>query len=248
MLRDERLQDILEVLRLQGFATGKELSRKFYTSLSTMYRDLRELERQGLIARSGGGAVPVKEGKAHPPLNLRQIANMESKSAIAQRAARLLSPGDTVFLDASSTAASMTAFLRADMGLTVLTNGLMTAVQLQNAGIRTFCVGGRLIDNSVAVGGKLAVDTVERFRLDKLFFSAYGVDAGGTIVDMSEAESVFRRRLLRKPLTSVFLCDASKFNRHSVFTVASMESVDYLVTDAMPPEGLPAPRKKVLLA
>ena len=247
MLRDERLQDILEVLRVRGFVTGKDLSRKFYISLPTVYRDLRELERQGLIIRNGGGVIPVKEGKAHPPLNLRQVVNVDAKDAIGRCAARLLRPGCTAFLDASSTVASMVGYLDPAWNVTVLTNGLMTAMQLQAAGIRTCCVGGALIDNSVAVCGRIAEETVDRFSVDIFFFSAYGVDHRGDIVDMSGAESAFRRRLFQKPATSVFLCDASKFGKRSIFRVVPLGAVDYVISDAAPPAGIPSPRREFLV-
>ena len=146
MQREERLRSMLELLRSEGFATVEDLSRKFYISLPTTYRDLRELERERLIIRGDGGAMPVMAEKAHLPLDFRQVMNVPAKMRIGQRAAALLEPGDVIFLDASSTAANMVQFLNPKLELTVLTNGLLTAVQLREAGIRTYCVGGRLVD------------------------------------------------------------------------------------------------------
>lgn len=247
MQREERLHSMLELLRRQGFATVEDLSRKFYISLPTAYRDLRELERERLIIRGSGGAMPVMAEKAHLPLDFRQVMNVPAKTRIGRRAAQFLKPGETIFLDASSTAASVVQFLDPRQDLTVLTNGLATAVQLCQAGIRTYCVGGRLVDNSVAVCGKLAYDLLDQFHVQKLFFSAYGVDERGVIIDMSEPESSLRRYVLRKPVTSFFLCDHSKFGRRSVFRTVSLDMVDYVVTDApLPPES-PRPRREVLV-
>ena len=247
MQREERLRSMLELLRSEGFATVEELSRKFYISLPTAYRDLRELEREKLIIRSGGGAIPVMAEKAHLPLDFRQIMNVSAKVRIGQGAAAFLEPGSVVFLDASSTVASMVPFMDPKLDLTVLTNGLLTAVQLREVGIRTYCVGGRLVDNSVAVCGKLACDVIDQFAIQKLFFSAFGVDGRGVIVDMSETESSLRRYILNMPVTSVFLCDHSKFGRSSVFHTTPLEMVDYVVTDApLPPES-PRPRREVLV-
>lgn len=245
--REDRFQLILNLLGKENFITVEDLSRRFYISLPTAYRDLRELERRKLIIRGGGGAMLVAPEKANLPLDYRKTLNAEAKASIGKRAVDLLVPGSTIFVDASTTAANMIDAMSPDLGITVLTNSLMTAVCLRVAGIRTFCVGGHLIENSVAVGGKIAADVVDQFSIDMMFFSAYGVDDTGVIIDTSEIESSLRRYILRKPVTSVFLCDRSKFGKHSVFRIASLDMVDYVITDAPMPDGYPSPKRDVIV-
>lgn len=247
MRREERLQKILELLDEEGFLTVEDLSRRFFISLPTAYRDLRRLEQQRLIIRGDGGAMPVAAEKATLPLDFRKVINAQAKAVIAKKAVELIRPGSVIFLDASTTAANMIGYLHPDMDLTVLTNGLMTAVQLSSAGIRTYCVGGNLIDNSIAVGGKLAGEVVDRFRIDMMFFSSYGVDAKGVIIDTADAESTLRRRILQKPVESVFLCDQSKFGKNSVFRIASIAMVDYVIANAPLPESYPLPKEQVIV-
>ena len=247
MRREERLQKILELLDEEGFLTVEDLSRRFFISLPTAYRDLRRLEQQRLIIRGDGGAMPVAAEKATLPLDFRKVINAQAKAVIAKKAVALIRPGSVIFLDASTTAANMIGYLHPDMDLTVLTNGLMTAVQLSSAGIRTYCVGGNLIDNSIAVGGKLAGEVVDRFRIDMMFFSSYGVDAKGVIIDTADAESTLRRRILQKPVESVFLCDQSKFGKSSVFRIASIAMVDYVIANAPLPESYPLPKEQVIV-
>ena len=247
MRPEERFQKILDVLEKEGFVTVKSLSKRFFISMPTVYRDLRELEYQGLVVRGNGGAMRVSEEIANMPLSFRQSLQTEEKSRIARRATKLVRPGSVLFLDASTTAACMADYLEPALNVTVLTNGLMTAVHLRDAGIQTYCVGGHLIGNSVAVAGKLADDMVDRFPIDMMFFSSVGVDPRGNIVDSSEPESCLRRHLLRKPITSVFLCDQSKFGKHSVFRVASLETIDYVVSDAPLPSEYPRPRRESIV-
>ena len=247
MQRDERFQKILELLDQEGFLTVEELSRRFFISLPTAYRDLRELEHQKLIFRSQGGAMPVAAEKANLPLDFRKAINAEAKDRIGRRAVELIRPGSTIFLDASTTAAAMIAHMRTDLDLTILTNSLETAMGLKSAGHRTYCVGGTLIGNSVAVGGRTASEVVDRFRIDMMFFSSYGVDDHGIIIDTEDMESTLRRQLLHRPITSVFLCDAAKLGKRSVFRIASIDMVDYVVSDAPLPQGFPLPRMGTLL-
>ena len=69
----------------------------------------------------------------------------------------------------------------------------------------------------------------------------------GVIIDMSEMESSLRRHLLKKPITSVFLCDHSKFGKRSVFHTAPLDMVDYVITDAPLSPASPRPRREVLV-
>ena len=93
MRREERFQQILDLLGKEGFITVEGLSKRFYISLPTAYRDLRELERQRLVIRGDGGAMLVAPEKANLPVDYRVSVNAEAKAAIGKRAAELLEPG-----------------------------------------------------------------------------------------------------------------------------------------------------------
>ena len=88
---------------------------------------------------------------------------------------------------------------------------------------------------------------MDRFRIDMMFFSSYGVDAKGVIIDTADAESTLRRRILQKPVESVFLCDQSKFGKSSVFRIASIAMVDYVIANAPLPASYPLPKEQVLV-
>ncbi|NPB06762.1 MAG: DeoR/GlpR transcriptional regulator [Aquificae bacterium] len=60
-----RRERILELLKEEGEKTPKELAATFGVSLMTIYRDIKELEREGLIERKHG-TVKLKENDAPP--------------------------------------------------------------------------------------------------------------------------------------------------------------------------------------
>ena len=121
----------------------------------------------------------------------------------------------------------------------------MTALLLTRAGIRTCCLGGTPAENSLAVGGPRTLELMRQFQVDMMLFSAYGVNSRGIIVDPSEDEVGLRRYALQHT-TSVLLCDQSKFGRSSIFQVAPLSEVDYLVTDARLSEEQAPVRKQIL--
>ena len=248
MSRKDRLLNIPDFLNDHSFVTVDTLSRHFFISPPTVYRDLRELEEQMLIIRGNGGAMRISADRTSMPLDIRRTIHAKAKAAIAHRAMELVRPHTFLFLDASSTTGYLIDCFSPSLDLTVLTNGVSAAVQLTQRGIRTYYTGGRFFGSSTAAGGKISYDSLDRFHIDMLFFSCYGVEPKGAIVDPSEEETLLRRHLLRRPITSVFLCDGSKFGKGSIFRVASLDQVDYMVTDSPLPPAYPLPRRGILVA
>ena len=248
MLKEERIRRILDLLDRQGCVSVEEISRTFFVSQPTIYRDVREMVRRSLVVHEQGRIRRTQEWSVTTPLEFRGEVHVEEKERIARAAAGLVREGSVIFLDASTTASHLVSYLKEIEGVTVLTNGLVTAMRLKQAGVRTFCVGGILVDNSLAVGGSLSASLIDRFEIDTIFFSALGVTEKGMIVDPSEEETSLRRYLLRRVDTSVFLCDASKFGRSSLFTTVPLREVDYLVTDGPVDKEYIRVRKEIILA
>lgn len=232
MLKEERLRRLLQILDEEGSATAEQLSQRLYVSLPTVYRDLRELQRRQLAVCSEGRVRRSRERSVTTPLDFRRSIHAAEKAAIARAAVGLIRDGSVIFLDASTTVSYLIDDLASFRDLTVLTNGLATAALLCQAGVRTYCVGGALVENSLAVGGRMARDAAARFPIDTILFSAYAVSAKGMIIDPSEEETALRRYILRQAAVSVLLCDKSKFGKTSLFNVAPLSAIDYLVTDA----------------
>ena len=186
--------------------------------------------------------------KITTPIDFRRSIHARAKSLISREAAKLIRNNTVIYVDASTTAAYLTEYLRPQQQVTVVTHGLMTAVQLQSKGIRTYCLGGEIQSSSLCAVGPIALDGARNFNVDLMFFSSYGINERGDIVDTSESETMLRRSILRSAAASVFLCDSSKFGKQSIYNCVSLGDVDYFVTDAQPPEGYPAVRRETIIA
>lgn len=248
MSKEERLQKILRYLDDKDSVTVKELSGALYASLPTVYRDLRELSRRNLVHHADGCISRNREQTVTTPLHHRITVHAEEKGRIAQAALPLLHDGMVVYLDSSTTVSFLIDKLTRFSGLTVLTNGLTTALMLRQAGVETVCVGGALAENSLAVCGRIAADTVARYAIDGAFFSAYAVSEGGAITDPSEYEAHLARAVLQKAAFGALLCDHSKFGKTSLFRTASLSEMDYLVTDLLPDTMTADVKRQVILA
>ena len=105
MLNKEREQEIVNILKQEGgFVSVRELCRALFASESSIRRDLKSLEQQGLVKRSYGGAAPLTSFSGVVTFNHRTRQNAGAKRQIAQKAAAIIEDGSVLFLDQSSTA------------------------------------------------------------------------------------------------------------------------------------------------
>jgi len=247
MLRHERAQQILALLSQRGSMTVDALSRELYVSQPTIRRDLSQMQREGLLVRTHGGAVALGDGKAEIPVSMRSTLHMPEKLRLDRAAAQLVKNGSVLFIDASSTALHIIDHLSAFDGLKVITNSMQAAMLLQKYQIRTYCTGGEMIDQSLAFAGSAAERMIADFNIDLMFFSCSGVNDRGWIVDYGERETELRRRVMTQSAQRVFLCDHSKFGVNSTYNVARLSDMDVIITDAPLPRDYPTGRARCIV-
>ena len=61
------------------------------------------MEKQGLIKRSHGGAMPFKSSAEESAFAIREQENTVAKKTIASLAAKLIKNGDTLFINSGTT-------------------------------------------------------------------------------------------------------------------------------------------------
>ena len=228
MQKHSRDEEILQLINQAGYISIRDLAEKTYTSQSTVRRDLERMEQKGLLRRRHGGAESI--ALLRPPLIVRKQHNQAEKHAIARRAAALVTPGSTVFLDVSTTVQYMIPYLSGIEGLTVYTNGADTAIRLVVSRIRTVCTGGELFAESMAYVGTVAEDTVRKTYFDAMFFSCAGFD-DRVISDWSEQESVLRRVVMEQSEKKYFLADHTKQGKRFTHIICRIGDVDEILSE-----------------
>ncbi len=223
-----RGEEILRLVNDAGSISIHTLAKKTYTSPSTIRRDLARLEQAGLLRRHRGGAESVLT--LRPPQIIRLEHNRAEKAAAARRAATLVAPGSTIFIDASTTVHYMIPHLAAISGLTVYTNGLDTAMRLADAHIRTISTGGELFSESMAYVGGVAADTVRKLYFDAMFFSSAAFDEA-IVSDWSEPETVLRRIVIEQSKKRYFLADHTKRGKRFTHIVCRMSELDEVICE-----------------
>lgn len=203
--------------------------------MMTVWRDLGALEKDGVLRRVHGGAVPLNDGEGPEPSFAAKAARAALPKQWIARAALTahVRPGMTLALDGGSTVAALMPFLPTDAGLTLLTNSL-EIVRQTPSGVAVSCSGGIYRGVSGTFVGPQALRFFAEHRADVAFVSATGLDAEEGLMDPNPLEIEVKRALCKRAAKVVLLIDAEKFGRRSTLPVLGLEELDEVVCDAKP--------------
>lgn len=234
---EERRRIILDQLQQHGRVSVAELSEAMQVSAVTIRQDLRALEEEGLLDRTYGGAVS-RSSSALPELSfhIRMGKRQHEKAAIAKAAAALVSDGDTVALDCSTTAYAMVEPLKRFRKLTIVTNSLIIAQSfLDSPHIHVLLPGGRLRRDSVSLVG--GTNTLPEINLNIGFMGARGISMVGGISDVDADEVQMKSAMIARCISTVVLVDGSKWGQVATYTFLKPEKMARIITsDLAPPE------------
>lgn len=227
----ERRGQITELINRQKTVTNAELMERFGISIETVRRDLDYLEQQGILCKVYGGAVVNVSLNSEPEYASRLRTNYEEKNAIAREAAKLICPGDTVFLGVGTTVQAMVQYMKNIGQLTVFTNALRTAVELMEIPDCTVILpGGQLRAKELTLSGFPAEENFMNFNVDKAFIGIGGITQEG-ITDFHLGEARLHRQLVLNARQSVALADSTKLGIRAMNNVCTLEQIDLVVTD-----------------
>jgi DeoR/GlpR family transcriptional regulator of sugar metabolism len=218
LLADARRAAIVERLRVTGSVTVAELEEQFGVSSMTARRDLDGLERRGLARRTHGGAVlPAFTGHEDSFASRLEVA-ADAKRALARAAAAAVQPGESLFLDSSTSAYHVArALLDRGVAATVITNSLPVMDLLgthPSPAVELVGVGGTLRPLTRSFVGPFAVHTVLGHIADRLYFSVKGVTPDGALTDPDSLEAEVKRAMVAHSEQPVLLLDESKLTTH----------------------------------
>lgn len=233
----QRQQKIVEFVKNVGIASYAELAEMFAVSTFTIRRDIDYLAQSRLIAKVKGGAqrieTPSQFREARLP-NRMQI-NLAQKEKIARQAIEFIHPGDTIFLDGSSTIACLARAIASTChDITVVTNSVLVALELSEApDIRLIGLGGVFDRETFSYVGLDSDPPSQPFYVDKAFFSCAGfMPERGTYENAAFNRST--KRLAARHAAKVFLLiDSSKFGRRALERVLDTQQINTVITDAL---------------
>jgi len=237
LFAEERKKKIVEYINEKRRVTVPELCDFFSVSGATMRNDLRELDETGLITRTHGGAIRKTRTGHEPVMDLRSDKNNDAKNKIAEVALKEIEDGDTIVLDTGTTVKALAAILNRKKNLTVVTNDIKVAADLEsNPSCEVLVIGGLLRKGFHCTIDSGMFSNIASLSVDKAFLGANSFSArkGGSTPDLSQSE--MKRQMMRIAAKVILLCDHTKLETDSFVNFASTSQIDLLVTDSISEE------------
>ncbi|PVE13675.1 DeoR/GlpR family DNA-binding transcription regulator [Streptomyces scopuliridis] len=230
-----RQKAIIDLLQEHGKVETALLSRDLGVTEMTIRRDIEQLEKEGVLYRVYGGAVPTSGRSFEPPFSIRLTQKTESKTAIATQAARLVPRGANVALDFGTKTYFVAKELRKHPGALIAPTGLHAARELaKNPAIRILMPGGHLKPNELSIYGSDAEDFFRSHRWDVSLVSIAGIDTDQGLTDYNRSDAKLKASLIHNSDCVVILAEERYLGAVSFAPVGSLEKVHIVVTDAHP--------------
>lgn len=230
----QRQQLISKYIETYDEASVPELAEQFHVSLETIRRDLNKMAKVGLLYRTHGGAVSLKNRDIGRSFEARRRINSEVKKSIAENALEYFFEGAVIGLDASSSSWNF-AQLLPDLPCTVVTSSMHNIRALANkTSIEIIATGGVYSSKYDAFYGSLSGHLLSRLKIDIAIFSCTGI-AEGMIWESNEMNAIAKRKMLAASKQIFLFADHSKFERKDLIQLCELSTIDNLFTDQIPP-------------
>jgi DeoR/GlpR family transcriptional regulator of sugar metabolism len=208
------------------------LSTQLAVSEMTARRDLEFLEQEGLARRYHGGAVTTVSRSFEVPYAARAYERQPQKRAIGLRTAELIMPGETVIVDAGTTAFEVARALRDRANLLVCPLGLQAAgVLADRPGIRLLVPGGEVRPGEQMLVGEVTRGVIAGLRFDTYVMAVGGVSRDDGFTDFSLDDVAVKQAALRSARRTVVACDSSKVGKVGFARIGGLGVAGALVTD-----------------
>lgn len=228
-----------------GQVTVADLARRFGVSVDTIRRDLDQLDAEGVLIRTHGGAMSTSAIPWHDTqLDDRTRLRPHEKDTIARLAVGLVDDGSVLLINGGTTTLALASHLSERRELIIATNSLVIPTSINPESCRdVYMIGGHIrLSGRVAIGpvsfsspnggGQVAV------QADLALLGVGAVDAEGGFSTTNLAEAMMIAQMAQQSRKVAILADSSKFNSRLFATIGPLSLADYLITDTMPPAPL----------
>jgi DeoR family transcriptional regulator, aga operon transcriptional repressor len=243
LLGEERKRKIVQLVESEGRVTVADLVKRFGLSEVTVRSDLEGLASTGALLRVHGGAIKPEDPTHDPPIKFRETLHHAEKVRIAQAAAALIRPEQTIILDSGTTTLEIARQItgRSVKPLAVITNALPIATEMCSVPQTTvIMLGGILRPMSYSLVGPQAEHEISKLNAHHLFLGVAGVDLemGLSTPDILEAQ--LNAAMIRVAREVTVVSDSSKFGQRSLSVISQMDMIHRVITDDLVDQAMVA--------
>ncbi|WCE30732.1 DeoR/GlpR family transcriptional regulator [Vibrio sp. SCSIO 43137] len=239
MKAEQRHNEIVRLVELNGEVNTDELVEIFNVSPQTIRRDLNELAEENKLRRTHGGATNSSSSENSSYSN-RKVMHPRQKEQIATTLTRHIPNGSTLFIDIGTTPEAVARALTVSHSdLRVVTNNINVAtILMERSDFKVILAGGEVRNIDGGVTGEATLDFISQFRLDFGVLGISGIDFDGSLLDFDYHEVRVKKAIIENSRQTILGVDHSKFGRNAMVKLGNVSEINLIITDQMPPEPL----------
>ena len=230
MKKRERQQKIIDEVSINRKISSSVLSEKLNVSEDTIRRDIKELDKKGLLTKVHGGAISIIQKLYH--YNEDVVYNRESKVRIAQKAISLIEDGMVIIMSGGTTNLMLAKLFPKNLKAIVYTYSLPIAMQLiEHPLIETIFIGGKIYRSSMVTIGIDVIQYLSKIRANVCFMGVSALSVEQGITDEGYEVSIIKKAMIKSSDHIVYLATSNKLDQKLNFDVCSLNEIDTVVTD-----------------
>lgn len=238
---EERLEDILYLLKRDGKVRVKDLSERFNVSEGMIRKDLSKLEKYANIKRTYGGAILERIIVHDENTTSRVIKNLDEKEDISKLVINEIQENEVIFLDISSTNYTLSNMMsNLNKNITVVTNMNRIAMAFDNVpNIDVIQIGGNYNKKLGGTVGAKAIEEIKKIKIDKAFIGVGGINIEENFIsnfNLDEAET--KKAIIKMSRTTYLLADNEKFYKDGSYKFSTLNDIEYIITNKEPDEEI----------
>ncbi len=232
MIPAERRTRIVELLQERRAVRVSLLSADLGVSEMTIRRDLERLEQEGLLSRMHGGAI-LKRRMIEEPLYVNNVrTHSDEKRRIAQAAAAMIKPGETVFLSSGTTATQVLGHVDPQIKARIVTHNLGAVSSAQSSSLDVVLLGGSYRPRSNTLQGALPIEMAGNFHASRFILGADAFSLEEGVTTPSIGVAGVERAMMRQTRGEVIvLADSSKVGVVGDVVICKLDQVDAVIVD-----------------
>lgn len=232
---EQRRRNIVEYVVHHGETSVEDLAAELDVSSMTVYRDVAQLERQGLVLRRKGEVRAADSSLSESAASIRKSKNQNVKLDLAAVAQTFIHPGMSICLDDSTTNLSVLAGVQDFLPCTIITNAQFIANEVRSVkDLSLILVGGLYESWADAYTGLVTETALSSLRADLCIMSATSVSTDACFHPSQEFARV-KQRMLSISQRKLLLVDSSKFARSALYRVGPISDFDLVIVDSSMP-------------
>lgn len=239
MLAHQRQEEIVQEVHAKGSVLVKELAKKYNVTEDSIRKDLTTLQKQGLLKKTYGGAVKIKDKLRDIYVSERLGKNLEQKQTLANKAYSCIQEGDMIFLENSTANIELARLIfEAKRNITVVTNMIEILMMATQSNYAKFVfVGGNLNPEKDAFIGSVTNEQISKYHFDKSFVSTVAVDLASERVYNNDVEGALTKKtVVENSERNYLLLESKKLEVEGGYEFALLDQFTRVILDTVPNE------------